>query len=119
LNTRFAAASAALLLALTGCASSGSASAPPSSESADDRNKAIAGCGVVGKLLNGDIPVNADTYADVEKTLRTLASSGPGEVKTTAQFILDDIDGKHDASDAENEAQVEKFKNYCMNYTVD
>lgn len=119
MNTRFAAASAALLLALTGCASSGSASAPPSSESGDNRNKAIAGCGVVGRLLNGDMPVNADTYADVEKTLRTLASSGPGEVKTTAQFILDDIDGKHDASDAENEAQVEKFKNYCMNYTVD
>lgn len=119
MKTRLAAALAAVLITLTGCASSSLVSAPPSSESADDRKKSVAACGVVGKMLNGDIPVNADTYEEVEKTLRTLASGGPGEVKTTAQFILDDIAGKHNAIDAENEAQIEKFKDYCMNYTVD
>jgi hypothetical protein len=67
----------------------------------------------------GEIPVNSTTYADVEKTLRTLASSGPGEVKTTAQFILDDVDGKREHTSAESDAQVEKFKKYCMNYTID
>lgn len=70
-------------------------------------------------MLNGDIPINASTYADVEKTLKALAEDGPGEVKTTAQFILDDVDGKHNSTDAESDAQIEKFKNYCMNYTVD
>lgn len=72
----------------------------------------------MGKMLNGEIPVNASTYSEVEKTLKGLAENGPGEVKTTARFVLDSIEGK-EQSDADSEVQIEKFKSYCMNYTVD
>lgn len=72
----------------------------------------------MGRLLNGDMPVNASTYSEVDKTLRNLAESGPGDVKTTAQFVLDRIDGK-EQSESESKEQIEKFKNYCLNYTVD
>jgi hypothetical protein len=54
----------------------------------------------------------------MDKTLRGLAESGPGEVKTTAQFVLDRIEGE-EQNESETEEQIEKFKNYCLNYTVD
>lgn len=94
---------------LTACASP--------AESEESRNANIASCGVMGKLLNGDIEVNASNYADVEKTLRELAENGPDAVKTTAQYVLGGIDGKK-TSEADAEAQIEKFKNFCNNYTV-
>ena len=72
----------------------------------------------MGSLLNGDVQINASTYSEVDKTLRGLAESGPGEVKTTAQFVLGRIEGK-EQSESESEEQIEKFKNYCLNYTVD
>lgn len=72
----------------------------------------------MGKLLNGETPINASTIGEVKETLQTLADDGPGEVKTTARFVLDKIEGK-DHSDADSDKQIEKFKSYCMNYTVD
>lgn len=78
-------ASIAIGLLLTGCAASASSpSSPPSSESAESRNATIASCGVVARMISGDIPINASTSADAEKTLRQMADNGPGEVKNTA-----------------------------------
>lgn len=72
----------------------------------------------MGKLLSGEVPIDASNYSEVNKTLTELAENGPGEVRTTAQFVLDQIEGK-EHSDAESDEQIEKFKNYCTNYTVD
>lgn len=72
----------------------------------------------MARMISGATPVNASTYADTEKTLRQMADTGPGEVKATAQFVLDSIEGKHHSS-AETEEQTNKFKDYCMNYTTD
>lgn len=112
-HAAFVSASAALLILLSGCAS-----IPPAAESAESRNKTIASCGIMGKLLNGEVQINASTVGEVEKTLKTLAEDGPGEVKTTARFVLDGMEGR-DHSNTESDKQIEKFKSYCMNYTVD
>lgn len=87
-------------------------------ESAESRNVAIASCGTLGKLIAGDVAIDASNYQDIASILKTLADEGPGEVKTTAKFILDQSEGKKQ-SESDSEQQIEKFKNYCKNYTVD
>ena len=72
---------------------------------------ATASCTVMTKLLNGDIAVDSGSITDVTDTLKKLSEDGPGEVKTTARFVLE---GKR--SNSETEEQVEKFKEYCRNY---
>lgn len=72
----------------------------------------------MGKMLSGEIAINASTISEVQDTLKGLAENGPGEVKTTAQFVMDTIDGKKH-SKSESEEQIQKFKDYCMNYTTD
>lgn len=79
---------------------------------------AIASCGVMVRLLNGDIPIDASSYSEVTDTLTTFADKAPGEVKTTARFVLDDMNGK-DFTEKESAKQIEKLKDYCMDYTVD
>ncbi|MBE0010971.1 hypothetical protein DXT87_14415 [Arthrobacter sp. AET 35A] len=72
----------------------------------------------MGKMLSGETPINADTYLEVENTLVDLAANAPGEVKTTAQFVLDELGGM-EHSDSESSEQIDKFKDYCMDYTID
>jgi hypothetical protein len=126
-RTRLALTVSVILLGLTACSSPAFIDAPTpaetavaatSAENSVDRNLAIASCGVMVRLLNGDLPINSTTYSEAEKTLRTFAESGPGEVKTTAQFVLDRLDGK-EHTEAQSEEQVQKLKDYCVNYTVD
>lgn len=72
----------------------------------------------MGRMISGETPINADTYSEVENTLEDLAENAPGEVKTTARFVLDGLEGK-EQTDSQSKEQIEKFKDYCMNYTID
>lgn len=71
----------------------------------------------MGKMINGEIPINASTYSEASETLKDLAENGPGEVKSTARFVLDQIEGKEHTK-SESEQQINKFKDYCRNCTV-
>ncbi|MHA7209567.1 hypothetical protein [Arthrobacter sp. MDT1-65] len=89
-----------------------------SSQGDVDENTAIAQCGILGGLLNGDEPITVDNYDEVQETLQALAADGVGAVKPTAQHILDEIGGE-EFSEAEGTETIEEFKDFCMDYTVD
>lgn len=108
MRSHIAVLSAALIL-LTGCG------AVP--ESQESRNEAIASCGALGRLIAGEVEIDVSNHEEVTEILKTLSEKAPGEVRTTAKFILEQSQGV-EKSESDSEKQLEKFKDYCKNYTV-
>lgn len=102
----------AILIVATSATLAVSACAPAESEA--DRMMNVAGCGVMTKLLSGDIPVNASNIEDVQVSLELLSEKGLGAVKSTAQYVLGGLDGTY--LDIEDERQIQQFKDYCRKY---
>ena len=102
-------------LGLTAC--SGNKTSAGELDESIDKNQATAQCGILGGLFSGDVSITVDNVEEVTDTLELLAEDGVGEVKHTAAYMLATINGEHTSMD--DEEAMERFKKFCLNYTVD
>lgn len=97
-------------LSLTSCAGGPDANIDPA--------EATAQCGILGKIIGGDVHITASNYEEVTDILETLADEGLGAVKPTAAFIVAGINGE-EQSEKDSAKAIDSFKDFCLNYTVD